>query len=138
MISDFEKDIIENLKNDLGFEGPKITQEQFDMMVDYIINDMNDNYNKHELIWRLCGCYEGFNYNNVIDIFVSSSDSYYISELVFYVEGKIDQEYLVNKMIETNDIEFIKESLDFSFGLMEMYLEELHVKRLVEFCERNK
>lgn len=97
MISNIEKEIIEKLKKVLGYDAPKITQEQFDNIVDYIMKNETTGGNPKELVWRLCGCYEGFNFNKVIDIFVESKDSYYTSELVSYVDGNLDQEYLTKK-----------------------------------------
>ena len=135
MISDFEEDIIEKLKIDLGYEGPQITQEQFDNMVDYIMNDKEDDYNKHELIWRLSGCYEGLNLNKVVDIFIDARDSYYLPELVSYVDGNLDQAYLVEKMIKTNDVNFIKESMDFCFDLLSVSLKYEHYEKLIKFCK---
>lgn len=137
MISNIEKDIIENLKIDIGYEGPKITQEQFDNMVDYII-EKEKSYNPKELIWRLCLCYEGLNFNKVVDIFVDSRDSYYISELVSCVDGNLDQEYLVTKMIETNDYEFVSDAMTLCFEAMLNSLDERHVNRLKKFCDNRQ
>lgn len=111
MISNLEKEIIEKLKTCLGYDAPKITQEQFDNMVDYIMKNETKGGNPKELVWRLCGCYKGFNFNKVIDLFVDSKDAYYTSELVSYVDGNLDQDYLVKKMIKTNDLNFIDEAM---------------------------
>lgn len=137
MITDIEKDIIENLKKDIGYEGPKIDQQQFDNMVDYIIKE-EKNFNIKELIWRLCLCYEGLNFNKVVDIFIDYRDSYYISELVSCVDGNLDQEYLVTKMIETDDLKFVKDAMSICFDSMLRFLGDEQIKKLEDFCNSKK
>jgi hypothetical protein len=138
MISNLEKEMIKRLKDDIGYEGPQISQEQFDNMVDYIMNDNKDDFNKHEILWRLCGCFENLNYNKVVDIFIDARDSYYLPELVSYVDGNIDQLYLVNKMIETNDVDFINDSIHFCFDMMFELLDDRYAEKLIEFCNSKK
>lgn len=138
MITDLEIDIIEKLRNDIGYEGPKISQKQFDDLVDYVMNIKDESYNKKEIIWRLCGCYEGLNFNKVIDIFIDSRDSFYVSELVSYVDGNLDQDYLVDKMIKTNDLNFIKDSMSICFDAMLNSLKEIQVQKLKDFCNSKK
>lgn len=111
MITEKEKEIIEKLKKVLGYDVPEITQEQFNNMVDYIMKNELKGGNPHELVWRLSGCYKNLNLNKVIDIFIDSKDAYYISELVSYVDGDLDQDYLINKMIKTNDLKFIDDAM---------------------------
>lgn len=132
-----EKEIIEKLKTVLGYDAPEITQEQFDNMIDYIIgHETKGDGNPKELIWRLCGCYEYLNFNKVIDIFVDSKDAYYTSELVCYVDGNLDQEYLVRKMIETNDLKFIDEAMSNAGNAMMYSLDEKYLNDIRNFYNR--
>ena len=133
MITNFEKGIIEKLKTVLGYDAPKITQEQFDKMVDYIMKNETKGGNPKELVWRLCGCYIGLNFNKVIDLFVESKDAYYISELVSFVDGCLDQEYLTKKMIETNDLKFIDEAMSNCGNAMMYSLEEKYINKIRNF-----
>jgi len=133
MISNLEKEIIEKLKNVLGYDAPKITQEQFDNMVDYIMQKETTGGNPKELVWRLCGCYEDLNFNKVIDLFVDSRDAYYTSELVSYVGGNLDQKYLTKKIIETNDLKFIDEAMSNCGNAMIYSLEEKYVNEIRNF-----
>jgi len=134
MITENEKDIIEKLKTVLGYDAPEITQEQFNNMVDYIMENEIQGGHTKELIWRLCGCYEGLNFNNVIDIFVDSRDAYYISELVSYVDGNLDQEYLTKKMIKTNDLKFINDAMSNCGCAMIYSLDEKYLNEIRNFC----
>jgi len=134
MLTEKEKEIIEKLKEVLGYDAPEITQEQFNNIVDYIMQNETDGGHPKELVWRLSGCYENLNLNKVIDIFVDSRDAYYTSELVSYVAGNLDQEYLVNKMINTNDLKFINEAMSCSGNAMTYSLEEKYLNTIREFC----
>lgn len=136
MIAEKEKGIIETLKTVLGYDAPEITQEQFDNMVNYIMENETQDGNPKELIWRLCGCYEDLNFNKVIDIFVDSRDAWYTSELVSYVDGNLDQEYLVKKMIETNDLKFIDEVMSNAGNAMMYSLDEKYLNDIRNFYNR--
>lgn len=135
MLTDEELDIIDKLKKHLGYNAPRITQEQFDNIVEYVIQNEKKS---HEILWRLCGSYEGYNFNKVVDIFVDSKDSYYISELVSYVNGKLDQEYLTKKMLGTKDVDFIKSTLSYCGDAMEFYLDKKCIKVLKDFISTTK
>ena len=113
MITNLEKEIIENLKKFLNYDAPKITQEQFDNMVDYIME------------------------KEVIDFFVDSKDSYYTSELVSYVDGNIDQEYLTKKLISTNDLKFINDTISVCGNAITYYLDEKYINIIKRFCNKN-
>lgn len=138
MISKDEKAIIEKLKKCLGYDAPPITQQQFDNMVEYIMKFETEGGNPKELIWRLCGCYEGLNFNKVVDIFVDTRDSYYTSELVSYVDGNLDQKYLVKKMIETNDLKYIDEAMSNCGNAMVYSLENENVELIRNFYNKAK
>ena len=136
MITEEEKEIIEVLKHTLGYDAPHITQEQFENIVDYIMKNETEGGNPKELVWRLCGCYEGYNFNKVIDIFVDSRDAYYTSELVSYVKGNLDQGYLINKMIETKDLDFINNTM--STGTITKYLDDEHFEKIKSYYKSEK
>lgn len=133
MITEKEKEIIEKLKRTLGYDVPEITQEQFDNMVDYIMQNETEGGNPKELIWRLSGCYEDLNLNKVIDIFVDTKDAYYTSELASYVGGNLDQEYLTKKMIDTNDLKFIDEAMSNCGNTMMYSLDEKYLNEIRDF-----
>ena len=130
--------IVEKLKKSLSFDAPKISQEQFDYIVDYIMNNETKGGNPKELVWRLCGCYVGLNFNKVIDIFVDTRDAYYTSELVSYVNGNLDQEYLTKKMIDTNDLKFIDDAMSLYGNSMANILEEKYVREIIKFYKSKK
>ena len=126
-----EKNIIEGLRTLLVVDDqPDITQERFDLIVDELIK--ND---ERELMWRLCGAFNGYNYNKVIDYFIKVRASYYVEELVCFTCGELDQEYLVNKMIETNDKEFIKEALEECGKSMQYSMKDECLEKLLDFIK---
>ena len=118
MIKVLEKSIADD-------DAPKITQERFDEIVDYLIKEKKD-----ELIWRLCVTYYKYNHHKVIDYYILNRDVCYIEELVSIIAEHIDQEYVVKKMLETKDKEFIKSALaeagnDMHYSLQPHLLEKL-------------
>lgn len=136
MLTEQEKEIIEKLKNVLYYDVPEITQDSFDNMIDYIIKNEIEGIKPKELIWRLSICNEKLNLKKVIDIYIDSKDSYYISELVAFIDGNLDQEYLIEKMISTNDITFINKALSKSGHSMLKSLEEKYLKKLQAFYNK--
>ncbi len=88
---------------------PKIDQETFNNLIkvaqdyDYAL----------ENIWRLGMSFDGkgYNYDLLDDFFVNQKDIWYLGE---YLSGiyQVNQEKLVNKIIKTNDKEFIKQVLN--------------------------
>ena len=137
MISTQEKEIIEKLKKVIGYDAPQITQNQFDNMIDYIIKNEAIEENPKELVWRLCGCYENLNFNKVIDFFVDSKDAYYVSELVTYVGDNLDQKYLTEKMLETNNLEFINNAMSYCGNAMSYSLDQKYIEEIRDFIKRN-
>ena len=105
MITNEEKNIIDTLKKQIECDAIKLSQERFDILVDYIYKN-EDGYK--ELLWRLCGSYEDskLNFNKVIDIYVDTKDADYLAELINYVPDSLDYQYLVDKLIGLNDKEF--------------------------------
>lgn len=138
MLSKEEIEIIEKLKKCLVYDAPPLSQLRFDSIVDYIINNSAIYTNPKELIWRLCGCYEGLNFNKVIDLFVDSKDSFYTSELVCFVNGNLDQKYLVKKMIETNDLKYINNAMSSCGNAMLSFLESANVDILKKYCDSKR
>jgi len=130
-LTEIEQNIIENLEKNLVLdEPPKITQQRFDLIINVLIKE-----DRRELMWRLCGTYPNYNYNKAIDYFVDKKDSWYVEELVCFVDGELDQEYLVNKMIETKDTKFIKDALSLCGNCMETILEPSLLKKIYLFLE---
>ena len=130
-------DLIEEIKEFNVNNLPKINQEEFDNLVNYIITNET---NISELLWRLCGEYEEENiiFNNVIDYYIDNKDYSYLSELVSYVSDGINQEYLVEKVISTEDIEFIEGLLN-SFGkAVYSYLDSKYLEKVLEYYNENK
>lgn len=137
MITRKEKAIIERLKTCLGYNAPKISQKQFDKIIKYIMENETIGGNPKELVWRLCGCYKGYNYNQAIDIFVDSKDAFYTSELVSFVDGNLDQDYLTKKMIETNDLEFIDKAMSNCANAMANALTKENYRKIRDFYNAN-
>lgn len=83
---------------------PQIDQEAFDDMVEVGIKE-----DKREALWRLAFNYEfkGMNFNAIVDYFILKRDVYYLMELVCAVQESLDMDYLIDKVIETKDKEFI-------------------------------
>lgn len=126
-----EQEIVDKLHECLGFSNPpKITQERFDAIVEELIKK-----DKRETMWRLCGIYIGYNFNKVIDYYIEKKDSYYVEELVCFVDGELDQEYLVNKMIETNDKEFVKACLELYGETMQYCMDNEWIEKLLNFVK---
>ena len=87
---------------------PKIDQESFNDLIKAAKNYDNDLEN----IWRLGMNFDGRGYNfDLLDnFFVKSKNIWYLGE---YISGihQVNQEKIVNKIIETNDKNFIQQVL---------------------------
>lgn len=88
---------------------PKITQEEFNDLVNAAIN-----YDYAlENVWRLGMNYDerGLKFDLLDDFFINSKDSYYLGE---YISGiyQANQEKIVSKLIDNNDKTFIKQLLE--------------------------
>ena len=83
---------------------PQIDQELFNALV--IEAEKSDN--SLENVWRLAMNYDkkGYNYDLLDSFFINSRSLWYLGE---YISGvmQIDKDSLVNKIVETEDIEFI-------------------------------
>lgn len=83
---------------------PQIDQEKFNDLVKVGIKN-----NEREWLWRLA-----FNYNRknkdfslIEDYFIEKKDSYYLTELISAVREDLDMKKLKEKVLATNDKEFI-------------------------------
>lgn len=132
MISNQEMQIIENLKKVLNYDASKITQKQFDNMINYIINQEES---PKEIVWRLCECYEYLHFNNVIDFFVNSKDAHYLSELCLYAKNDFNQKYLTKKLLETKNLKLIKDVMSKSGNLVNYYLDQKYVNEILSFIK---
>lgn len=88
---------------------PQINQDTFDEMVEIGIKD-----DMREALWKLAFNYEfkDMNFNAIVDYFILKRDVYYLMELVCAVQESLDMDYLINKVIETYDKEFINKIIE--------------------------
>ena len=107
---------------------PYIDQELFD---DIVKEAINYEYNKEKL-WRIAMHYDSKEYNfDLIDnFFVQEKDIWYLGEYISSI-WQIDQNKIVDKIIKTKDIEYIKKIL--SDNLLNDRLEEQCKKKLISF-----
>ncbi len=84
---------------------PPITQEAFDDLVSAGIKE-----DKKESLWRLAMNYNYKNkdFSKIEDYFILKRDSYYLAELISGVNEDLDLDRLIDKVLKTNDLEFIK------------------------------
>ena len=83
---------------------PKIDQKIFDEMVEVGIKE-----DQRESLWRLAFNYEfkDIDFTNIVDYFILKRDYYYLTELISAVGHALDMDYLIDKVIKTEDKEFI-------------------------------
>ena len=107
---------------------PKISQESFNDL----INVTKTYDNALENMWRLSMNFDcrGYNYNLLDDFFVNSKNVWYLGE---YISGvhQVNQEIIVNKIIKTNDKDFIKQILK------DNYIVDKLDKKYVDILEEN-
>ena len=84
-----------------------MTQEEFDKAIDLLIK------------------------NNYVD----TRDSFYIAELVSILVEDLDNEYLVNKMINTQDKDFIRKSLNYCNKIMQYSIDPICLEKLLEYVK---
>ncbi len=131
MENSLEKEIIEKLKNEMILDNPPvINQIQFDLLVDKLIK--ND---EKELMWRLCGSYNGYNFNKVIEYFIKEKDSYYLEKLVCFTGGELDQKFMVEKMLETQDKLFIRNALEECGKSMQYSMNDDLLEQLLDYIK---
>ena len=104
---------------------PQIDQEAFDEMVEIGIKE-----DKREALWRLAFNYDfkGMNFNRIVDYFILKRDVYYLMELVCAVQESLDMDYLIDKVIETNDKVFINKIIEDNKNLDR--IEDKHLEML--------
>lgn len=112
--TDKEKEIIKQCN-----EGPfhtlitKITNEEFDILVDKLIKD-DDSYTLTSLIT----IYLDYNRNKIIDYFINKKDIDLLLGFLDYCndfntkDNELDQKYIVDKLLNINDKQFIKDILE--------------------------
>lgn len=137
-ISSEEKNIISILNKSLFCDDIQLSQVDFDNLVEYIMEDESINIDPKELVWRLCNSCEGLNFNKVIDFYVDSRDYYYTSELVCIMDKISDQEYLVNKMIETSDLDFIDKTVSSCGSAMLSFVNKEYMDKLRYYYNSHK
>ena len=111
--TDKEKEIIKQCN-----EGPfhvliiKITNEEFDILVDKLIKD-DDSYTLTSLVT----IYLDYNRNKIIDYFIDKKDINLLLGFLDYCndfntkDNELDQKYIVDKLLNINDKQFIKDIL---------------------------
>ena len=84
---------------------PPITQEDFDELV-----EVGSKEDKRESLWRLAMNYNQKNkdFSKIEDYFISKRDDYYLAELMSSVTEDLDLNRLIDKVLETKDMDFIK------------------------------
>lgn len=90
---------------------PAIDQELFDEMV---FEAIKNGKSPKEECWRLATnyCYHNFNFQKIIDYFISTRDVYYIGELICAVGESLDIKEIIEQIISTHDRKFIKQIYD--------------------------
>ncbi len=84
---------------------PLINQEVFNALVLAGIKE-----DKKEAIWRLAMTYHhrGKDFSKIIDYFIKVRDDYYLAELISGVHEDLDLDSIIDKVLKTNDLKFIK------------------------------
>lgn len=88
---------------------PNISQEYFDDLVRLAIEK-----DERESLWRLAMNYnrKGKDFTGIENYFLDKRDAYYLVELVSAVKEDLNINRLIDKIINTNDIGFIKNIVD--------------------------
>lgn len=105
---------------------PELDQKDFDELANIAINkDMR------EELWRLAFNYGNtdMNFNKIIDYYIEKADAYYLIELLSAVKDNIDMNYLLDKLLESEDDYFVKRAID---EAEEMYLLTKEEKKYFE------
>lgn len=91
---------------------PPISQENFDELIEVGIKE-----DKRESLWRMAMNYNRKNkdFSKIEDYFISKRDNYYLAELISGVEEDLDLDKLIDKVLSTNDNEFIKKLANTSY-----------------------
>ncbi len=109
---------------------PDITQEDFNDLVDAGIKE-----DKREALWRLAMNYnrKGKDFSKIVDYFIEKRDNYYLAELICGVEEDLDLDAIIDKALQTQDIEFIRKMANTEY-LQPIFTEEQKdkVKRFIQ------
>lgn len=128
-----EESIIKQCK-----EGPfhtlitELTNKEFNNFVDKLIK--NDDY---DIFSSLVAIYTDYNRNKIIDYFIIKGDCSLLLSFLDYCNdfqssnNELSQKYIVDKLIEKNDKEFIKNILDSNY--IYFLTDKVEKDRLVNF-----
>jgi len=119
-------------------EGPfytlitELTNKEFDNFVDKLIK--SDDY---DIFPSLVAIYTDYNRNKIIDYFIIKGDCSLLLSFLDYCNdfqssnNELSQKYIVDKLIEKNDKEFIKNILDSNY--IYFLTDKVEKDRLVNF-----
>ncbi len=113
---------------------PDITQEWFDEMVNECINS-----DSREKAWRLAFDFiKNKDIQKVEDFFIKVRDEYYIGELLstLYDDDLTLVDRVINKMVNTNDKNFIRKYLQLNY--IDNFMKEEHYKKLNDVLEKEE
>lgn len=99
---------------------PKLEQKDFDDLVEAGIKE-----DKREALWRLAMNYnrKGKDFSKIVDYFIEKRDNYYLAELISGVEEDLDLDVIIDKTLQTQDIEFIRKMANTEY-LQPIFTEE--------------
>ena len=89
-----------------------LTNHEFDILIDKLIEDDSD------IFASLVSIYTSYNRNKIIDYLIKKGDVELLLGFLDYCNdfnepnNLLDEKYIVDKMLEKNDVNFIKEILD--------------------------
>lgn len=108
---------------------PNISQEYFDDLVKLAIEK-----DERESLWRLAMNYnrKGKDFTEIENYFLDKRDAYYLVELISAVREDLNINGLIDKIINTNDIGFIKNIVDRTKDIKVFNDEEM--KKLQAVC----
>lgn len=100
---------------------PKITQEGFEDLVSVGIKE-----DKRESLWRLAVNYnqKEKDFSKIEDYFILKRDDYYLIELISAVEEDLETNKLIEKIIKTNDRDFINNVIKRGIDIGHIFSEE--------------
>lgn len=99
---------------------PKLEQKDFDDLVEVGIKE-----DKREALWRLAMNYnrKGKDFSKIVDYFILKRDNYYLAELISGVIEDLDLDAIIDKTLQTKDIEFIRKMANTEY-LQPIFTEE--------------
>ncbi len=119
-------------------EGPffslitKLTNDEFDIFASKLIED--DNYHT---LGCLASIYCEYNRNKIIDYFIDKKDTYLLLSFLDLCydfsssRNTLDQKYIIDKILEKNDIKFVKEIIESDY--LYFLTDKKQKQRLIDF-----